>query len=99
MVANFSGVAIMDSAILGIRLAGIAKAIRMDNISRAVRMVNDTLRIFRTAKKNTLDKTIQNIVMNELYRILIYVNTYRPVKALMNVSYLQTINALPNELF
>ena len=98
-MAKFSGVIVMDSTILGIRLAGIAKAIRMDHIARAQRMINDTLRIIRCAKRNSLDKSIQNIVVNDMYRVLVYINTYRPVMALMNVTYLQKVNSLPDELF
>ena len=96
---KFSGVVVMDSTILGIRLAGIAKAIRIDHIARAQRMINDTLRIMRCAKRNSLDKTIEKMVVNDLFRVLVYINTYRPVMALMNVTHLQKVNALPDKLF
>ena len=96
---SFSGVTVMNSAILNIRLKGIAKAIRQDNVEKAKRMINDTLRVFRTAKKNTIEHSFGDVVITTFYKVLVYLHTERPVTAMRDIQYIRTINSLPAELF
>lgn len=90
-VNKFSGVTVLSNVIVKIRLTGIYRALLREDMNTIDRILKDTIRIFRTARANYLDRNTYNYLLTNLLRMTIelrlgYINAALGRMQVMNVA-------------
>lgn len=97
-VIRFSGVTTLSNVIISRRLVAIYRALLRDDIYTVDRILKDTIRIFRTAPVNFLDKSMYSYLLSHLLHLGVELRLGKVHDALGRMQVMNVAVTLPEAL-
>jgi hypothetical protein len=95
---KYSGLVVLSNKIALRRLATIYRSVLANDLKHADRVLKDTIRLFRTAKNNTIEKQTYNYVLSNMLRMAVELHLLQVPAVTGRMRNMYISLALPEEL-